>query len=664
MIQPQRSAKVTSAALRKVEEGGLDRSRDKNWQSQAYQLVDQIGELGYLLNLKASVLSGGNLQPQKFNPETREWEETDDERALRVMSAFVSPQGGQKELLRSAALHLSIAGESYLLGQPVEEDTTLETPYFWEFLSVDELVVEGQGPAARMYRKRDGADREPLPEHAYVARLWRAHPRFSDMADSELRHCLDLMQEIVLLSQYVAAVAKSRLSAGILYVPEEMSFASEDSEDTATMVDENGDGIDEFERDLIEHLEAPVRDRTSAAGLVPLIMRGPADLAEAVRLIDVARDLDTFAKELREEALLRLARALDAPPETMQGRGLTTNHWSAYAVDIDLVSRHIVPPGELLAEFVTFSYMRPMLEEYEDVDPSEAVLFRTAYDASPITPRQDEANTARQLWELGPDLIAADALVSANGYEPASRPDEEEVRIRRAWQLLTTQPTQFYKLLKLIPGFEGLNPEDFAPAAGSAETTPGLTGGPTAGLPRVNTVPAPKKIESSPTDAMDEPAREGQQPGFTALMVQLTTAADAALERALERAGARLVSRANKSVELRDRLRSVDKRLALTLIGPTELRKLGLTANALVSDAWDDLSLRARRWISAELCRAGQDSLTADDRAALAASNLCSTLHEWVVSNLHDQFPLLGNQMRVPDHIVVNAVTPLVLDTV
>jgi len=135
-------------------------------------------------------------------------------------------------------------------------------------------------------------------------------------------------REIVLLTQVVDAIAKGRLNAGIYYLPDEFSFGSfDETENDGADTDE----IDEFSEEWIDQIKAPVEDRTSAASLIPLLMRGPAMIdgkpaKDLMGLVDLARGLDTLYQSLRQEALQRLATGMDAPPEVIGGKG-GLNHW-------------------------------------------------------------------------------------------------------------------------------------------------------------------------------------------------------------------------------------------------------------------------------------------------------------------------------------------------
>lgn len=626
MIQPSR-AKVTSAALKKIADGGMKQQPlASRWAADAYDYADQIGEVGFVMNLSANMGAQCNLQAQEWDLEAKEWIITEDERCLRVLAAFQGPQGGQSELKRRAFLHLAIAGESFLVGSPTNENG-VDTGILWEFLSSQELVVKrGERPE----RRRAGGAGEPLGDDHYIARMWRSHPQYSDLADSAMRRVLGICGEILTLTQMVDAVAKSRLNAGLLYVPDEITFAVPDDE--SGELPEN-DGIDSFIQELMEHLSAPVKDRTSAASLVPLVVRGPAALKDSVGLIDVARNLDTWAQELRKEALGRLGAGLDIDPAIVEGKA-SLNHWTAYNVDADFITKHVRPQGELFADFVTFAYLRPMLEEFEGLSEDESRRFRISFDPSPIVARTDEASSARVLHDM--EVISNGSLLRANGFDSTDEPDEEEIKLRRAWRLLQSNPAALGPVLGELCG---LGDVDWSKAGGS-----GGQGGEAGGGPG----------DLTPPDATSGQA-EPPQPNFAALVDRVAVAADAAVERAMERAGAKLVTKARRDITMRDRVAAVDKGRALALVRPSELEAMGLTAADLLDGAWDSLSLKVRGWLRPYLELRGRSPLVADDQAALAASELCRRLDEYVVEHLHRTLPVGPTGLRVPDHIVMEA---------
>jgi len=648
MIIPVK-ARASTAALQKV----ADRPRtaqlrpDLEWQRLSYDMVELVAEVGFVTHLKANVGAMCPLVPQEMNAEG-DWENTEDERALRVDAAFVGPQGGQTELKRRAFLHMEAAGESYLVASPTDDVSVSGQPgLFWEFLSVDEIRP---GPAGEgVVRRRDGLTDEALPDESYVARMWRSHYRWSDRADSALKRVLTICQEIVTLTQMIDAVLKSRLSAGILFVPDEMSFTDEAVDEL-----EVADGLDAFTERLMKHMSTPIMDRTSAAALVPLVLRGPGDMGDKIRLIDVARALDTYGQELRQEALTRLSHGLDVPPEVMTGKASLSGLGGgnvAQSIDEAFVTQHIVPPGGLLADFATAAFLRPMLEEYEGLTVEQASRFRYQFDPSPILGDGDVAAAARALHDAM--VVSDETLLRANKFGEADRPDPAELYVRQAMKLIIASPTTFAKaLLPTLPGFEKVNPEDLAATPPAPPPVPDEKDAPAGGEDAPPAPPAPPGQPAEPAKPAPVAVAASAGAGFAVVAGMVAAAADAALDRAVERASSRVCTAASKVPGLKDKIRDVPKETTLTLLSPGDLTTLGLTADRLLDGAWDAFAARARGWVRAELEQQGASSFVADDTAALAVARLCVALNAYVVENLHLGFRVGDNGMRVPSSLV------------
>lgn len=650
MIQPNRAKVGGTGALQQIKDKPKPKNILDGWGTEAYIYADEIGEVGFVMNLAANTGASCLLTVQEFDDELQDWRNTEDEAALRVDKAFIGPHGGKSELIRRAFLHLSIAGESQLVGTPTEE-LGISTGLFWEFLSSEEVVTDRAGNTTR---KRDGGPSEKLSDEHYIARVWRSSPRFSDLADSPMRRVLGICSEILTLTQMVSAIAKSRLAAGILYVPDEITFAgAEEGEDGEG---ETEDEIDLFITELANHLRAPVEDRTSAASLVPLILRGPAEFFDKIGLIEVARNLDTWAQELRKEALARLAAGLDIDPSIVEGKA-SLNHWIAYNVDADFVTKQIRPTGDLLADFLTYAYLRPMLETFEDQTEDQARRFRYVFDASPIMARTDEAASARVMHEL--DVLSDEALLRANGFDPSDMPDEEELRKRRAWKLVRTAPVEFAPVLQDLIGMEGIDFSSLKQAAAPGGFGGGGGGGATATSPAIQPTARAKIVPPDATSAQMGPP-ETRPPEFRLLVERLAVASDAAIDRAVERAGAKLVTKARRSESMRQKVSAVDKVKALTVLDAHELVELGLTPDVLLDGAWIGFEDKARTWIRSYLEENGSKPVFAEDASKYGARELCGSLDEYVTRHLHGQVPLQASGLRVPSELVEKALVGIV----
>jgi hypothetical protein len=251
------------------------------WQVEAWEYYDSIGEIKYAFNLVASVISRIRLYigviedpAEAPTPLSKAKPESIDENmgkaAQRALDRLSSAFGGQAGLLSDAALNLSVTGECYLVQVPERLGSGL--PESWDIRSTDELKVDSRGVytlSARRDVKQTATDNGHapiiLPPTAFVARMWKPHPRFSEEADSSMRSILDLCSELLLLNRTFRATAHSRLNAGAMYVPDGLSTAATASPDYAYDDDQIAAGDitqdeaqDDFEEQLMEAMTTPI----------------------------------------------------------------------------------------------------------------------------------------------------------------------------------------------------------------------------------------------------------------------------------------------------------------------------------------------------------------------------------------------------------------------
>jgi hypothetical protein len=186
-----------------------------DWQSEAWEYYDGIGEIKYAFNLVASVVSRIRLyaaavdNPAENPVPARNSDLVDPrlaEAAERVIARLDSAYGGQAGLLRDAALNLSVSGECYLVQFPERKGTGLAES--WDIRSTDELQLDARNNYIIVPRRdvlssgsRGPSSAISLPKSAFVGRIWRAHPRYSEESDSSLRGLLDLCSELLLLNR-------------------------------------------------------------------------------------------------------------------------------------------------------------------------------------------------------------------------------------------------------------------------------------------------------------------------------------------------------------------------------------------------------------------------------------------------------------------------------
>ncbi len=424
-------------------------SASTSWQTEAWEYYDSIGEIKYAFNLVASVVSRIRLYAAAVNNPNEAPAPIEDvskvdsrlaaasQRALdRLSSAF----GGQAGLLKDAALNIQVTGECYLVQVPERIGSGL--PESWDIRSVDELQVDSKGNYIINPRRDVGnggmmsqGNKEAiaLPQKAFVGRIWRSHPRYSQEADSSLRGLLDLCAELLLLNRTFRATARSRLNAGALYLPDGLSVAA--GPDPDYPYDEDGnynetytpeEAADDFEDQLIDAMTTPIKDEDSASAVVPLIIRGPAELGDKIKQFKFERSFDPALAQRADRVLERIMQGLDVPKDVVTGLA-NVKYSNALQIDEALYKAHIEPLMLLIVDALTVMYLRPYLvaNGYSEEEVKNVCIW---YDPSLVATRNDRAADA----DMGFDKMAVsyDAWRRAHGFSETDAPDPTEFALR------------------------------------------------------------------------------------------------------------------------------------------------------------------------------------------------------------------------------------------
>ena len=445
-------------------------SASTSWQSEAWEYYDSIGEIKYAFNLVASVVSrirlyAAGVGSPSDTPAPIDSVSTIEPRlaaaAERALDRLSSAYGGQPGLLKDAALNLQVTGECYLVQIP--ERVGSQLPETWDIRSTDELQVDSRGNYIINPRRDVGGnssmmsqgskDAIALPKSAYVGRIWRAHPRYTQEADSSLRGLLDLCAELLLLNRTFRATARSRLNAGALYLPDGLSVAA--TPDPDYPYDENGDynetftpeeAADDFEDQLIDAMTTPIKDEDSASAIVPLIIRGPADLGDKIKQFKFERSFDPSLALRSDRVLERIMQGLDVPKDVVTGLA-NVKYSNALQIDEALYKAHIEPLMLLIVDALTIMYLRPYLisNGYPEADVKKVCIW---YDPSQVATRNDRATDA----DAGFDKIAVsyDTWRRAHGFSEADAPDPKEFALRLIMQKGQVTPELTEAMLQAV----------------------------------------------------------------------------------------------------------------------------------------------------------------------------------------------------------------------
>lgn len=493
----------------------------RSWQREVWDYYDTVGEFHYSATFVGNCLSRIRLTVALPDNDGVPGPAFDEEGlplvpeapdALALVRELRSDVAGESQLLRALGLNHFVAGEAYLLGTDVEGGGRQ-----WEVLSVEELRPKrDRRPEGPQYERLAGPNEQAknVPAESVVFRVWQPHPRWSWLADSAPRALRDVLEEIVLLTRDIRAGAMSRLtSAGLLLIPTEIDYPDDEG------ASEDGDEGDPFTRDLIRTMSIAVSDKSTAAAVVPFVLRGPAEYLQHVKHLafvpgGLRGDLDTAKR--RTESVTRFARGVDLPVEIIMGHAQTTFS-NAWQIDESTYKAHIEAKIQQLVDALTVGYLRPNL-------PDTRLVVH--YDASELVAHPDRGNAAKDAYDRYE--LSGGALRDSLGFSDSDAPDDAEVaeRVERAIALGSN-------------GMMGdIDADEPAPAPGAGPATTG-----------------------------DDGSGNGATPDA------LAAAAEVAVLRAVERAGARLRSKANGS-SMRAILAGIPDIEVGATLGPQRVREL------------------------------------------------------------------------------------------
>lgn len=593
------------------------------WQDEAWAYFDLIGEIKYGARLFSNAISQVRLfaatqpnpeeepisvvdaiEPTEEQPEP--WiSEALADAATDELNRLKSSDGDEAEIMRTIGLDLWVAGEGYLVGE-ISEETGKEE---WRVYSDAELKV---GQNQKGFEIRDtpkSAQGRALKEDAVVIRIWRKHGRWSKLADSNVRGVLEECEELLILSRSIRATGKSRLSAGILFVPEELSFGSVD------VTEDGGDGnvkADPFEQDLTAAMTTPISDEGSAAAVVPIVIRGQAEMGEKITRILLDRSIDPEIPDRCIYLLRRIATGVDLPAEVLLGMA-DVNHWTAWQVDENAYKAHFKPTTDLITNALTVGFLRPALAErtlgsgQRQFTDEEIDRVMISHDATALVThpnRAADATTAHAALAL-----STAALLRELGFNESDAPTAEEVAARLAQRGAITPELELalLKIAEILPS--GIIDAGVTSAPAEIEPAPAEPDTPTEGPPNDGEPPAAPDQASAITAAMAmrvvtvAAAPKNKFVGVGKQLVEidrilrerLMAAADAAMSRSIEKAGARLRTLSKKSSTMRSVISTTENSMVASVLGPALVARLDPEGDIL-EDSFDGLGERFDGW--------------------------------------------------------------------
>lgn len=429
------------------------------WQTEGWNHYDAFGELHYGAQFTGSCFSrvllrlgwrndanevgpifdqDGNIDPDCPVAEA------DIRVAAALLGAFRDPLGGTASLMEAIGKNLTITGDLHLVARDFHNDRQQIVARRWEVFSTDELrrrpnvrrsKETGLPLEAEFDRVRPGMPNEEIPIDAFVLRIYRRHPRYSNVADSAVRPLLDIMETVELITRQLRSTVLSRLAgAGLLWVPNEIDFPDDPT------APEGSEEDDPFARTLIRQMMAPITDRSGPSSVVPLVVRADGDMIALVKHMRFDVGDDQMALEKMSALIQRFAQGMDLPVEVTVGHQSTT-FANAVQIDESTYKAHLEPLVGVVCGFLTAGYLWASMGILRPVDaPADDPMVFPAVDdrqltrlviigdpSSLVTHENREKNAIELGVKARPPLISNSATRRALGFSDADAPDEDEL---------------------------------------------------------------------------------------------------------------------------------------------------------------------------------------------------------------------------------------------
>lgn len=483
------------------------------WQAEAWDLYDLVGEERYLADTLANTIGRAKLYVGTVSDQDEMGAPipVDDGSAADVLD-LLGTESERAQMLQRYGVNDFIAGEGWLVGMPRQflevQPETDDDPMFrlapeaapasteinvddleWRYMSIEEVIIDGEAVQVE-WADADAADSDDKihvkQSDIYLIRVWHSHPRRRKEATSPTKASLPVLRELVGLTMHISAQTDSRLAgAGVLFLMQSakanIAGEGEDAEDV------------DFDTAFMDAMLTPIRDRASAAAVVPLTVPIPDDgtgrsAADYVHFQSFSTPFDEETRELRDEAIRRLALGQDAPPEVLLGLG-SMNHWGAWLVKEDTITTHVEPPLARFCDAATTQFLWPVLAAKGVAEPEQYVIH---YKVDHLIVRPNSTDDAFKAHEAG--VITDEALRTKTGFTDSDAPEDGGIDEDVAMVLAMVNQTP---ALAANPGLPELLRQVREVLAGRAGEEPEPEPEPT---PEPPAVPEPEADPEPPSD--------------------------------------------------------------------------------------------------------------------------------------------------------------------
>jgi hypothetical protein len=511
---------------------------DHRWQWEAWRHYDICGEMRFVVNWVGQAISRCRMYAAEVTDDGTIGDETEDAKVKMIAETMFGTAASKAQAQRLMGINMMVAGDVFIVAegyQNAQEDK-------WYVCSSSEVYRRGDDIMVRRSITHGGGQYKLNPKTDLLIRAWNPHPRRYDAADSTVRAILPVLRELEQCTKRVFAELDSRLAgAGILLLPDNIDFPRQP---TANPGDPQPSGIDGFAEVLQRTMATSMQQRDNAAAIVPIILQVAVEALDKIKHLTFDSSISEHISTMRKDAVQRMAMSLDIPPEVLTGMG-GSNHWSSWQIEESSIKIHIEPLLIQLADALNIGYFQPALKAAGVQNPEKYTLW---FDIANLTVRPNRSEQAMQFSEK--ELISDEAARKNAAFSEDEAPSKKELLYKLTKALVLAQPTYATDPeVQKILGLPKILPPAAAPPPGGGDLMPGDPGYDEAGSD-----PADVGARNLPQLPSVAEAEAGGKQKLSQLAASvgadrsaLFYAADAAVRRALELAGGRLVAGPNRA---------------------------------------------------------------------------------------------------------------------
>lgn len=383
------------------------RSGKTAWQEEVWGFYDLVGEYRYAVDFAANLISKARLTVERLNNDGTDYDPVTSGPAHEALMEFYGGPVNHSDFLHAAATNSGVAGEYYIVSW---REGGLDQ---WRVVSRSQISINGK--KVTFNGQRHDVDK------ILVIRQWQPHPNDYDRPVSASQALLSPLTEIYRLSQHIQAQVISRLSsAGMLLVSDQVEVSPPEHLTDQKQIASMSAG-DKFTAQLTATMNSAIRDRDSASAVVPIVVTMPDEAIERVRYVTFWTELDENTKQMRDDAIGRLALGLDMPPESLMGNA-DQNHWQAWLTDESALKAHLQPTLGRITSSLTQGYLHPAIKD----EVPDWARYRISADDSGMRIRPNRSKESIELYDRGE--LSAEAMRRENGFGDKDKMGKDELR--------------------------------------------------------------------------------------------------------------------------------------------------------------------------------------------------------------------------------------------